>query len=135
MPHYYHGPVAVRGRTPAGGKIRKTRKKRKREIGRFPALTKIGERRLKLIRAMGGNYKLRLLSDSYANVVVPGEGTKKVRILDVVDNPASKAFKRFKIITRGAIIRTELGLARVTSSPGQHGVINAVLMEEEQSAS
>ncbi len=135
MPHYYHGPVAIRGRTPTGGKIRKTRKKRKREMGRFPALTRIGERRLKLIRAMGGDYKLRLLSDSYANVVVPGEGAKRVRILDVVDNPASKAFKRFKIITRGAIIRTELGLARVTSSPGQHGVINAVLMEEEQSAS
>jgi len=135
VPHYYHGPVAVRGRTPTGGKIRKTRKKRKRELGRFSALTKVGERRLRLIRAMGGNYKLRLLSDSYANVVVPGQGTKRLRILEVVDNPASKVFRRYKIITCGAVIRTELGLARVTSSPGQHGVINAVLLGEEASAS
>jgi len=135
VPYYYHGPVAVRGRKPTGGKIRKTRKKRKRELGRFPALTRIGERKVKFVRVMGGNYKLRLLADHYANVSIPGDGTKRVRILDLIDNPASKVFKRAKIITKGAIIRTELGLARVTSSPGQDGIINAVLLEEEKSAS
>ena len=34
------------------------------------------------------------------------------------------------IITRGATILTEIGLARVTSKPGQDGVVNAVLIEQ-----
>ncbi|HDD72097.1 MAG TPA: 30S ribosomal protein S8e, partial [Candidatus Bathyarchaeota archaeon] len=36
------------------------------------------------------------------------------------------------VITRGAIIRTELGLAVVTSRPGQNGVVNATLLEERR---
>ena len=53
---------------------------------------------------------------------------KKVEILDVLDNTANRDFVRRKIITKGAVIETELGQARVTSRPGQHGVINAVLV-------
>ena len=49
--------------------------------------------------------------------------------MDVIDNPASKDFIRRKIITKGAIIKTEIGDAKVTSRPGQDGVINAVLIE------
>jgi len=40
-------------------------------------------------------------------------------------------FVRRKIITKGAIIKTELGLAKVTSRPSQDGVVNAVLIEEK----
>jgi small subunit ribosomal protein S8e len=35
------------------------------------------------------------------------------------------------IITKGAIIETELGLAKVVSRPGQHGVVNAVKIEKK----
>jgi small subunit ribosomal protein S8e len=33
------------------------------------------------------------------------------------------------MITKGAVLKTELGRARVTSRPGQHGILNAVLMD------
>jgi len=34
------------------------------------------------------------------------------------------------LLTKGALIETEIGLARVTSRPGQDGVVNAVRVEE-----
>jgi small subunit ribosomal protein S8e len=40
-------------------------------------------------------------------------------------------FVRRKIITIGAIIKTELGLSKVTSRPSQDGVVNAVLIKKE----
>jgi small subunit ribosomal protein S8e len=36
------------------------------------------------------------------------------------------------VITKGAIIETEKGLAKVVSRPGQDGVVNAVLIEQAQ---
>jgi small subunit ribosomal protein S8e len=112
-----------------GGRRRPYRKVRKRELGSDFTPIKIGEREVRIIRTYGGNIKVRLVSNMYANVSIPGDNvTKKVRILEIVENPAHIQFKREGIITRGAIIRTELGLARVTSRPGQNGVINAVLV-------
>ena len=56
---------------------------------------------------------------------------KNVEIRDVLENQANTDFARRKIITRGALIDTEMGQARVTSRPGQHGLINAVLLTKE----
>ncbi|MEM5832609.1 MAG: 30S ribosomal protein S8e, partial [Candidatus Aenigmatarchaeota archaeon] len=39
-------------------------------------------------------------------------------------------YERRKIITKGAIIKTEIGLAKVTSRPSQHGVVNAILIQK-----
>jgi len=79
----------------------------------------------------GGNTKVRLLRCDFANVSDPRSGvTRKVRILNVVENPANPHFKRRNIVTRGAIVETELGRAVVTSRPGQDGVVNAKLLEE-----
>jgi small subunit ribosomal protein S8e len=52
-----------------------------------------------------------------------------VKILGVAKNPANKEYERRQVITKGALIKTELGLARVTSRPGQNGVVNAVLVK------
>jgi small subunit ribosomal protein S8e len=66
----------------------------------------------------------------YANVTDPKSGkTKKVKILDVEENPANIDFSRRKIITRGAVINTEAGKAKVTSRPGQSGIVNAILIK------
>lgn len=110
--------------------MKRYRKKRKRELGRASASTKIGSRRAKLIRTKGGGQKAKLLADSYVNVSL-GNETKRVRLLQVIENPANRFLTRDKVITKGAIIRTELGLARITSRPGQTGTLNAVLMEGE----
>ncbi|MEQ9716389.1 MAG: 30S ribosomal protein S8e [Candidatus Asgardarchaeum sp.] len=117
-------------RKPSGGKLRRHRKKRKYELGRFPAETTLGERKLKVIRARGGNIKLRLFRDMYANVADPETQTvKKVKILKVKENPSNKDYSRRGVITRGTIIETEIGDAIVTSRPGQDGIINAKLIK------
>ncbi len=115
-------------RTKTGKLLRSSRKKRKRELGREFVETKIGPEKKKVQKTYGGNIKIKLQRTEYANVVTK-EGTKKAKILSVVDNKASRHFVRRNILTRGALIETDLGRARVTSRPGQHGVINAVLVE------
>ena len=115
---------------PTGGRRRPYRKKRRYERGGEPTLTMLGERKLREKRVRGGGIKYALASDLYANVVDPEAKTaKKSRILRVLSNPASRDLERRGVITRGAIIETELGRARVTSRPGQEGVINAVLIK------
>ncbi len=117
-----------------GGLYRPYRKPRKYEMGRdfIPTFLAPEERR-RLYRARGGNFKILLLRATYANVADPKTGkVKKVKILRVIENPANKNYPRRGIITKGAIIETELGVARVTSRPGQVGVVNAILIEEKE---
>ena len=118
-------------RKPSGGLLKPNRKKKRRDRGRDYIPTKLGERKAKKKRARGGNEKLILLSDMYANVSI-GKETKKAKILNVISNPANPYLARQNIITKGCIIETELGKARVTSRPGQHGIVNAVLIEEKK---
>jgi small subunit ribosomal protein S8e len=114
-----------------GGRLRLRRGKRKFEMGREQTQTGIGERRAKKIRARGGNQKIRLFTAQYANVMDPKtKKAKKVKITSVSENPANLHFVRRNIVTKGAVIETELGKARVTSRPGQDGNINAVLLAE-----
>ena len=122
-------------RKPTGGKLKRNRKHKKYELGRLPALTGIGELKMEIIRVRGGNRKFRLKSVGYANIVDPKTNkAQKVKILDVVENKANPHFVREKIITKGAIVKLEDGrLARVTSRPGQDGVVNAVVVEKVHS--
>lgn len=49
----------------------------------------------------------------------------------VVDNPSNVNYARRNIITKGSIIDTSAGRARVTSRPGQDGQVNAVVVDDE----
>ena len=116
-------------RKSTGGRYhRPYRSKRKFELARFPANTVLGAKKNKTTRVRSGNLKTRLVATDHANVA---KGTKvtKMRILNVVDNPANKFLARRNIITKGSIIETEHGRARVTSRPGQDGNVNAVLIK------
>ncbi len=117
-----------------GFKGRHYKRKRRAHAGRPPAETRLGEKeKKKKIRTRGGNFKIRLLVATHANVMDPEtHRAKKVRILDVVQNPANREYARRRIITKGAIIETELGLAKVTNRPGQEGYINAVLIKKKR---
>jgi small subunit ribosomal protein S8e len=113
-----------------GGKRKAYRTKRRFESGRYIAETQIGERDLRVLTARGSAVKLRLLSDTFANITVPGEKrTEKAEILRVVRNPVSADYDRRRVITRGAVIATKLGEAVVSSRPGQDGVVNALLLK------
>jgi small subunit ribosomal protein S8e len=114
-----------------GGLKGKRKDKRKYEMGSLPTETKLGNQDIReKERVMGGNYKVRLKYAAYANVIDPGKNvSKKVKIISVVETPANREYARRGIIVKGAKIRTELGIAIVTSRPGQDGVINAVLVK------
>lgn len=118
-------------RKPTGGRRRPYRKKRKFEMGSFPTETRLDETRRSVDRRRGGNIKVRLLSTDEVNISDPKTGkTEKVRIIRVISNPSNKDYDRRGIITKGTIIETPLGRAKVTSRPGQNGVLNAILIEE-----
>ncbi len=67
---------------------------------------------------------------AFANVTKISSGeTKKIKIETVAENGANPNYVRRNLLTKGAIIKTEIGNARIMSRPGQDGVINAVLLE------
>ena len=116
-------------RKQTGALYKAYRKKRKHELGRLPALTKLDEKKAVNIRARGNNRKVRLLSIDTANLLDPK--TKKheqVKIKTIMENPANRHFVRRNIITKGCIVDTEKGKAKITSRPGQDGTVNAVLV-------
>lgn len=115
----------------SGGKLRHARKKRKFEIGAEAQTTIIGKERKKFARVRGANQKIRVLSTDTANVVNPKKNqVKSAKIISVLENPSNPHYVQRNIITKGAIIQTEIGKARVTSRPGQDGIINAILILE-----
>lgn len=119
------------GRKTTGGRYRPSQKKRKFEISREQLFTVLGDRRVKTYRTRGANRKVRLINADHANVMDPKTNkVKKVEIKTVVDNPANPNYVQRNIMNKGAIIQTELGDAKITSRPGQDGVINAVLVKE-----
>jgi len=116
-------------RTTTGARYIDYRKFRKSELGRAPALTHIGNVKSRVIRGRGGNLKVRLMIGEFANVIdQKSKKFEKAKILSVIDNPASRHYIRRNIITKGTIIETDKGRAKVTSRPGQHGMVNAVLI-------
>jgi small subunit ribosomal protein S8e len=125
----WHG--SLHKKKPTGGRKRVYRGKRKFEQGSFAAETTLGEPKWKTARGRGGTIKLKFLSGNYACVTDPKSGkTERVEITRVVRNPANIDYNRRGVITRGTVIETSSGLARVTSRPGQDGIINAVLIGE-----
>ena len=115
-------------RSPSGARRVANRGKRKCELGRESAETRLGDKNLRKIRTRGGNEKLRLAGDNKINVIADGKA-QIVEIYGVVENKANPNYVRRNIITKGAVVETEIGKARVTSRPGQDGVINGVLIE------
>lgn len=117
----------------SGGRKKAYRKKRKYEQGTFSAETIMGEQKRKIEAGRGRSTKTKILSDKKVCVTNPKtEKTEKTEIVRVIKNPANIDYDRRGVITKGAIIETPLGSARVTSRPGQHGTINAVLISEKE---
>jgi len=118
-------------RKPTGALLKRHMKRKKYQRGRDYLPTHVGETRRKAKRTKGGSSKTILLSANIANVNT-GKKSQKTKIISVLENPANPQYVRRNIITRGAVIQTELGKARVTSRPGQDGIVNAVLIQEKK---
>ena len=112
-----------------GGRLIQARSKRKYELGGEQANTHLGDTIRKTVKTLGGQLKVRLLRAQTATVVDPSTKTSKtVKIETVTGNPANKNYIRRNIMTKGSIIKTEIGSARITNRPGQEGSINAILI-------
>jgi small subunit ribosomal protein S8e len=124
----WHG-ISRRKRT--GGRYRPFRSKRRRELGRDFHPIIVGKEKKSVLRTRGGSRKMALLTAEYANVLNPADKKmKRVKIVAVNENPANPNYVQRNIITKGAIIQTDAGLARVVSRPSQDGVINAILLSK-----
>jgi small subunit ribosomal protein S8e len=111
-----------------GGRLKHASNKKRHQLGREPAETTVGETRVQYIDSRGTERKVRALSTNVAQVATDGE-VSEAEIENVVDNPSNVNYARRNIITKGAIIETSEGRARVTSRPGQTGRVNAVLLD------
>lgn len=119
-------------RTLTGKRLRRVRKKRKMDMGNEFLETRIGKRNVKVKRERGGNEKLKLLSVEKINVADPKtKKVKRVKIISVEKNPANPHFVRRNVISKGAVVKTEIGSAKVTSRPGHDGIVNGVLVNEK----
>lgn len=102
--------------------------KRIAHLGGVFAATKVADKDFKVsVRGRGGSYGVRLKKASMINVVAKDK-MQKAKILRVLESPNTE-YVRMNIITRGAVVETELGKVRVTNRVGQDGVVNGVLVQ------
>mmetsp|Transcript_15567 Transcript_15567/g.31446 ORF Transcript_15567/g.31446 Transcript_15567/m.31446 type:complete len:209 (+) Transcript_15567:65-691(+) len=91
-----------------GGKKPKLHMKRKFEMGRQMAMTKIGAKRTRSVRCRGGNIKYRALRLDTGNFSWGSEVcTRKTRVLDVVYNASNNELVRTKTLVKGAIVQVD----------------------------
>lgn len=111
-----------------GGRTRSYRKSRKHDLGSKFSEPEVGEKRTKIKKTRGGNQKAVAKRSETVNLAVDGE-VKNAKIESVEDNPANPNYVRRSILTKGTIIQTSEGKARISSRPGQEGSVSAELIE------
>ena len=123
-------------KTGSGGHLRRSNDKAKAHFGGFFARTKLvkedskkkaTEKRVPF-KSTGGKTKVAAEHVLYASISEGKGKHKKAKIKNVLESPDNRHFSRENVITKGTIIETEAGKARVTSRPGQGGTINATLV-------
>ncbi|CAL9244198.1 unnamed protein product [Arabidopsis halleri] len=97
---------SIHKRRATGGKQKMWRKKRKYELGRQPANTKLSSNKtVRRIRVRGGNVKWRALRLDTGNFSWGSEAvTRKTRILDVAYNASNNELVRTQTLVKSAIV-------------------------------
>jgi small subunit ribosomal protein S8e len=111
-----------------GGRRHPLRSRRKYEMNRFPNEALLGEPIMVTRKVRGKNIKTSLKTINFVNLAVDSN-VKKVKIFKVLENATNNDYKRRGVISKGAILETTEGKCRVVSRPGQHGVVNAILVK------
>ncbi len=127
----WHG---ISRRKSSGGRLKRPsryRGKRRTEIASEKQHSLIGKPNRKVYRKRSGLQTVRILADEVINVNDPSTGeTKRAMLESVLENPADANYVRRNIMTKGAVVQTDLGSVRITSRPGRAGVLNGVLLDE-----
>jgi small subunit ribosomal protein S8e len=114
-----------------GGRKVAMRGRRKFELDRYPNEAVLGDGQTKTRNVRGNNRKTGLKFGAFANLTDPvSKKTAQSKILQVIRNPANKDYERRGVISKGALLETDSGIAKVISRPGQDGCINAVLVKQ-----
>lgn len=113
------------GRKISGGRYVKARKKKAYERKGLARTVKLGDDKRKLLRVRGANTKTVMLKGKTMTL-----GGKKAEIKNVLETPSNRFLARQNILTKGTLVETSLGKARITNRPSQEGVINGVLVKE-----
>ncbi|SMQ46610.1 unnamed protein product [Zymoseptoria tritici ST99CH_3D7] len=109
-------PTAIMGisrdsrhkRSASGAKRAYYRKKRAFEKGRQPANTRIGAKRVHLVRTRGGNRKFRALRLDSGNFSWGSEGiARKVRVIAVAFHPSNNELVRTNTLTKSAVVQVD----------------------------
>jgi len=111
-----------------GGRRRPLRSRKKHETNRFPNEALVGEQITITRKVRGKNVKTAIKTIDTVNLIIDSKA-KRVKILKVLENATNNDYQRRGIISKGAILETAEGKCRVMSRPGQHGVVNAVLIK------
>jgi small subunit ribosomal protein S8e len=121
------------GKKISGGRYHKSKKKKKYELVRVPRVVKLKETKRKTLKTRGGNEKTVLLGENKINLIDPKtKKSKVVKIKNVVETPSNKFLARQNVLTKGAIIETEAGKAKITNRPSQEGNVQGILIKETQ---
>ncbi|KAJ9199944.1 hypothetical protein DTO166G4_3025 [Paecilomyces variotii] len=95
-------------RSATGAKRAFYRKKRAFEKGRQPANTRIGTKRIHLVRTRGGNQKFRGLRLDSGNFSWGSEGiSRKVRVIVVAYHPSNNELVRTNTLTKSAVVQID----------------------------
>jgi len=117
-------------RKPSGGRYKACHPKRLAQKGSMPTHTKVGEQVAKTSKTKGGGLKTKLLFADKVNLFDPATRKYSIEtIKTVTENSANRHFVRRNIMTKGSVIETSKGKARVTNRPGQEGMVTAILIK------
>ncbi|KAL0640518.1 ribosomal protein S8A [Maublancomyces gigas] len=95
-------------RSATGAKRATYRKKRAFELGRQPANTRIGAKRIHIVRTRGGNRKFRALRLDSGNFSWGSESiSKKTRVIGVTFHPSNNELVRTNTLTKSAIVQID----------------------------
>ena len=91
-----------------GGRMPIHKKKRKYECGRVPGNTKIGKKKIRVVRCRGGNLKTRAIRLSTGNYLWKSETRLfKTKIYDTVYNATNSELTRTKTLVKNAVVQID----------------------------
>lgn len=118
-------------RRPTGGRSKPSRGRRAYEKDGYAIEPLVGPVSRRAIYRRGGHVTAGVIFADFANVSDASGKASKSKILRVKKSPANRDYERRGVITKGAVLETEVGEAVVTSRPTADGVVNAVLTSKK----
>ena len=117
------------GRKATGGKYNARRKKKLYERPGQRRITKLGDEKRKTMKVMGGKVKAVLLKAKSINLTSDGK-IVRAEIKNVLETPSNRFLARQNILTKGTIVETSKGKAKITNRPTQEGAVNGILLKD-----